>query len=73
MYTKGKINKNGVLEIKRAGNMTQQECQKGGRCFCGDSCSLFREPSEEHGVTAVALCEGVIWFFNEFVDERYKL
>lgn len=66
----GRINAEGVLEIERAGAMTQQKCLTVGRSPCSDSCPLFREPSEEHGVTALALCGGVIWFFDEFTDER---
>lgn len=52
---KGKINKNGVLEIERAGKFKPQDCRKsifttgnGGDCFsCGDECSLFGEPETE--------------------------
>jgi len=76
---KGKINEYGFLEIERAGEMKRQECRKWGMalvendpvsCACGDECPHFREPSKENGVTAVALCEGVIWFFDDFEDER---
>jgi len=77
---KGKINKNGVLEIERSGRFKKQDCLRSaawindnlGCSFCGDNCSLFGEPGIEKFFTGrifLKLCEKT-WYFDEFEDER---
>lgn len=53
---KGKINKDGALEIERAGKPKRTQCRRNvfetipgtaDRLFCSDDCSLFGEPDQE--------------------------
>lgn len=65
---KGKIGKDGVLHIERAGVMKLQWCpQSGGHC--GDWCPLFGEPEKHPKYTYLILCHRMIEF-AEFTDER---
>lgn len=68
---KGKLNKDGVLEIERAGKFKKADCRHDrGGIFCTDDCSLFQEPEEmQDGTTALMLCSA-LWHFIEFEDER---
>lgn len=77
---KGKIDKDGILSIERAGVMRQQMCPYSysnqlpvfSATQCGDACPLFDEPYPERGTTSVMLCicHEKRLFFKEFTDER---
>lgn len=70
---KGKIDKDGVLHIERAGVMRQQWCpQSGGHC--GDWCPHFGEPKYDRGreATVIDICSGKRLVFDEFTDERVQ-
>lgn len=75
-----KIDKNGMLNINRAGTMKIQDCPMTTAVHndgvklkwepCGDWCPLFGEPVEDcDGDTILILCKGVNCF-KEFKDER---
>lgn len=78
---KGKIDKNGFLEIERAGKFKTVECRRSTfmsahgdiACLaCNDNCSLFGEPGIEKFFTGrifLKLCEKT-WHFDEFEDKR---
>ncbi len=80
---KAKINKNGVLEIERAGKYKKQSCRIGGfynitvgydeeaatTARCNDTCPLFGEPEDNYGGARLTLCHREL-FFGEFTDER---
>ncbi len=70
---RGKINKNGCLEIERAGVMKEQFCPERIGGFCGDNCPLFCEPEEiensKFGKYELALCHQTL-YFNELIDQR---
>ena len=83
----GKIDENGVLEIKRAGKMQAMNCKPGGiaiggisenfeiEACCGDSCPLFGEPSSVNKKDArviLIICQGRVLAFDKFTDERRK-
>jgi len=73
---KGLINKDGLLEIERAGIMKSQGCPRLDDGYCEDWYPLFGEPDEPDrygGIVFLRLCDGVQWAFDEFVDERGKM
>lgn len=77
----GKIDKHGVLWIKRGHEYVETECID--KCFnevCSHECSHFGEPEKDlmewmdsegnkHFMTKLELCEKNL-FFREFTDER---
>ena len=73
------INKDGILEIERAGEMAKQICPfshtDGAQDFtyCGDLCPLFGEPVEKDGEFSLSLCQRSFYYMtkNEFSDLRY--
>ena len=75
----GKINKDGWLEIERAGKMKQQFCplQPEQNAFrtnrCGDWCPHFGEPvfSIMCKDWELSTCKHSL-YFKEFTDERVK-
>ena len=73
-----KINKEGHLEIKRAGKFKLQSCpRKPELHFCGDWCPLFHEPIlyDFHKIDMIEinLCHGTIMVETEkFSDERIQ-
>lgn len=73
----GKINKEGVLEMKRAGKFKEMQCRLAGElisCVCGDDCPHFREPVilryKLPNITELQICQGNILAFHQFTDER---
>jgi len=81
---KGRITKDGALEIMRGRKWKPQYCLHSQNNpvsdrACGDWCPLFGEPEqacrriidEMNLVTAVPLCTKMI-FFTDFTDEREK-
>jgi hypothetical protein len=74
---KGKIDKNGLLQIERAGKLKGQFCPwtdtENNPSSCGDWCPLFHEgnliskPGKE--TIFIDLCRRQI-VFTEFADER---
>ena len=80
---KGKINRDGVLELWRVYQFRVMECKRSGMAVvdlgrspviasCGDDCALFGEPnpwSETRNIE-LEICEGRILSFDEFSDER---
>ena len=71
-----KIDKNGILWIKRGKKFKSQRCRHDG-IFCGDSCPLFGEPQEsgdsENGPLengAIELCQKFLFSSVPIVDER---
>ena len=70
-----KIDKDGYLEIERAGEMMAQECPfSDGNRDCGDHCPLFGEPDMEEGgsfVGSINLCHNR-YLGGEIIDERGK-
>lgn len=79
---KGRIDKNGRLEILRAGRYEVAYCpytpdkflitnyvQTGHARFCGNWCALFGEPRQTTQGTELELCsKTLVW--EEFTDER---
>ena len=71
-----KINKEGHLEIKRAGKFKLQSCPyKPEFHFCGDWCPLFYEPymdiSENKATVHLSICDNILKVSNNFFqDER---
>lgn len=72
---KGRITKDGALEIMRGGKWKAQFCAHTD-CFraCGDWCPKFKEPKliEPNKGTAIslAICNDTYWCFDDFTDER---
>jgi len=82
---KAKIDKNGYLEIERAGKFKSQRCPfSSNNMFtpCGDMCPLFHESyysdeglpfGEEKNMVEITLCTSSLILEEEnFVDEREK-
>ena len=77
---KAKINKNGFLEIERAGEFKPQGCPfRSTLNFrnCGDWCPLFEEPFSfkdkvrEEDMIRIKFCQSTIFLDKEdFTDER---
>jgi len=71
---KGKINSDGVLEICRSKEFTEQSCIRfnDNELACGDECPAFREPVKGEGFTTkITLCRDIgDLIFTEFSDER---
>lgn len=69
----GKINENGMLEIKRGRNFKKQLCPYPNDLLevslCGDHCPFFSEPINCAHEIQLSLCQ-TVWYFNEFNDER---
>ena len=80
----GKIDKNGWLQIIRAGKLTKQACPfdtgavNGGSSDCGHWCPLFGEPrkhlqSDNKGIVwTLDICQERTLLFDKFTDERAK-
>jgi len=75
----GKINKQGILVIERAGILSRMKCRGGGHYggadkfdFCKDACAKFGEPTVNPGTgkTDLTICENKTWSFDTFTDER---
>lgn len=67
-----KIDKDGNLQIERAGKLKAQYCPHYEGSPCGDWCPKFREPHYGQGDLRIELCGGNIWRVNpdNFTDER---
>jgi len=76
----GKINQDGVLEIKRGTKMKIMSCQYQSAACC-DECPKFGEPKGEiwidhwdqnHKIeyTIIKICDERLLKFKEFKDER---
>lgn len=75
----GKINKDGNLEIERAGKMKVQYCphepDSKANVACGDWCPQFdtRKTSHSNLIETrglLPICENTILFFSTITDER---
>lgn len=76
----GKINKNGMLVINRAGKEKIQCCQfqvnPEAAEYCGDHCPHFNELEDDgistplHSVFYIGICHGKRIEFRQFEDER---
>lgn len=75
---KGKIDREGYLQIERKVNYKPQHCPiaicgnlNRINSTCGDWCPLFGEPlSNMASLTAIEICTHRILIFDEFEDER---
>jgi hypothetical protein len=69
--TTGKLDSKGSLHIKRAGKLKLQKCKE-RQAICNDECPHFREPVVLRGDhrTTIEICNGTIWRFEHFKDER---
>ena len=81
---KGKICKDGFLELWRRSEFKRQMCPVTNALAadCGDWCPLFGEPTDgldycsdtqkyvKTGETLLSICQGQILAFEEFKDER---
>lgn len=71
---KGKLCKDGVLYIDRAGVFAPSRCKwENGSCnYCRDHCPSFREPMDDIDSVCgseIEICDDRI-LFEEFEDER---
>jgi hypothetical protein len=81
---KGKIDKEGVLLIERAGKIKGQYCCSTStrEVACCDMCPQFGEPEGEgywvddsnvrHDQASINICHGRSLCFSDFIDERIK-
>lgn len=68
---KGKIDKDGLLEIERGGKIKSAKCPFDFSARCGDWCAKFGEPlSHVTGRKMIEICHGQTLYFDEFEDER---
>lgn len=71
-----KINKDGHLEIERAGEFKKQVCPYNTQQFCGDQCPLFgtpheQDPSEGSAAIVLAICQkAFVVLAKDFTDGR---
>lgn len=76
---KGRIDKNGILLIKRGSEYKAQACPFSTEHYCGQRCALFGEPEETkqpkipasscNPVASLSLCKKKL-YFDVFIDER---
>lgn len=70
---KGKISKNGILYIERAGELKPQFCRRNNvGDHCNHFCPGFREPEKlADNNYVLELCHSIgVLRFTEFTDER---
>jgi hypothetical protein len=72
---KGRIDKEGLLWIRRNEREKEQLCPFGGR-LCGDHCPQFGEPEPVPSIAKSAaglrICHGHNLFFRDLRDERER-
>lgn len=70
----GKIDKDGVLCIMRAGRMQIQLCPRNTISTCRDRCPLFGEPrcTSFDASASLTICDDRELRFDRFADERRK-
>jgi len=74
---KGRITKEGLLEILRGSEYRKQHCPRTVNAtehtfwHCGDWCTLFGEPVDvPSGLVMLDICDNELRFFDELIDER---